>query len=109
MVLSKKILYSCADEFVIGNISEPLPCGYTLKGTIPCDDICNNYFTQSDPSEIYEDLSDDEDFEGSGSGDFVEGIKVVSTSAVSADDGRVSFSVNISYFIYNHSFHSHVN
>ena len=107
--MSEKTLNSCGDEFLIGNIAEPLPCGYTLKGTIPCNEMCNNYFTQSDPSEIYEDLSDDEDFEGSGSGDFVEEIKEFSTSTVSADDRRVSFSVNIFYLIYNHSSQSHGN
>ena len=101
--LSKKQLNSCGDEFHIGDIAEPLPCGYTLKGTIPCKDICKNYYTQNEPSEIYEDLSDDEDFEGSGSGDFVEEIKVISTSTVSVHGGRVSLSVNISNFINNYS------
>ena len=94
--MSEKTLESCGDEFIISNIAEPLPCGYTLKGTIPCNDVCKNY---SDPSKIHEDLSDDEDFEGSGSGDFVEEIKLVSTSTVSVNDGRVSLSVNISNFI----------
>ena len=40
--LSEKLLNSCSDEFFIGNIAEPLHCGYTLEGFIPCNDICNN-------------------------------------------------------------------
>ena len=62
--MSEKQLNSCGDEFNIGNIAEPLPCGYTLEGTIPCNDLCKNVDTRYDPSVIYEDLSDDEDFEG---------------------------------------------
>ena len=62
--MGEKQLKSCGDEFYIDDIAEPIPCGYTLKGTIPCNEICNNL-----PND---DLSDDEDLEGSGSGDFFE-------------------------------------
>ena len=52
MVFYWKQLNSCGDEFHIGDIAEPVPCGYTLKGTIPCNEICNTSNTSEKLSTI---------------------------------------------------------